>query len=286
LSELKQHSKAWYLVPIFLGIIGGLIMYLILKDDNLSMAKKGLYLGIILTVVFVVLGIVVGISSYFVSGLLGVSPVPSIAIPTQSVPTTKIPPELVPYLEEYQATLNNIDESKKALAEMCNKTNQSYLNSGIEPTIISIILCETADVTLLYNKPIPNLPYSLAKSCEDVRKLYELSNIQPKMKYLEYCENNVSQQYEEARQQNIKLEQQLEEARQQNIKMCNDTNDDFITSGIQYDRALVVICEYYGIKLDSNSAKTSWDLTKICDSVRQLYEINNVQPKQKFLEYC
>jgi YVTN family beta-propeller protein len=44
----KRPSKAWYLVPIFFGIMGGLIMYLVLKDENMRMAKKGLVLGIIL----------------------------------------------------------------------------------------------------------------------------------------------------------------------------------------------------------------------------------------------
>jgi uncharacterized membrane protein YiaA len=63
-EELKKHSKAWYLLPIFFDIIGGLIMYLVLKDDNMPMAKKGLYLGIILTVVFVVLG-----TAFFVIGM-------------------------------------------------------------------------------------------------------------------------------------------------------------------------------------------------------------------------
>jgi len=47
----KRTSKAWYLVPIFFGIIGGLVMFLVLRDENKIMAKKGLILGIIMSVV-------------------------------------------------------------------------------------------------------------------------------------------------------------------------------------------------------------------------------------------
>jgi len=55
MSEVKSHTNAWYLAPIFLGIIGGLIMYLVLKDDNPKMAKKGLVLSIVLVIVGVLL---------------------------------------------------------------------------------------------------------------------------------------------------------------------------------------------------------------------------------------
>ena len=29
----------WYLAPIFLGILGGIVMYLVIKDDDPKMAK-------------------------------------------------------------------------------------------------------------------------------------------------------------------------------------------------------------------------------------------------------
>jgi hypothetical protein len=45
---VEKPSKWWYLVPIFFGIIGGLVMYLALKDEDKKMAKKGLILGIII----------------------------------------------------------------------------------------------------------------------------------------------------------------------------------------------------------------------------------------------
>ncbi len=48
-------SAAWYLAPIFLGIIGSAIMWYVLKDedhpDSPKMVRKGWVIGIILTVI-------------------------------------------------------------------------------------------------------------------------------------------------------------------------------------------------------------------------------------------
>ncbi len=48
-------SAAWYLAPIFLGIIGSAIMWFVLKDedhpDSSKMVKKGWIIGIVLTVI-------------------------------------------------------------------------------------------------------------------------------------------------------------------------------------------------------------------------------------------
>ena len=50
-------SAAWYLAPIFLGIIGAAIMWFVLKDeehpDSPKMVKKGWIIGIALTVISV-----------------------------------------------------------------------------------------------------------------------------------------------------------------------------------------------------------------------------------------
>jgi hypothetical protein len=56
--SVKGPSKAWYLLPTFLSIIGGLIMFFVIKDEDRNIAKKGLILGIILTAVGVVLSFV------------------------------------------------------------------------------------------------------------------------------------------------------------------------------------------------------------------------------------
>ena len=48
-------SAAWYLAPIFLGIIGSAIMWYVLKDedhpDSSKMVRKGWVIGIVLTVI-------------------------------------------------------------------------------------------------------------------------------------------------------------------------------------------------------------------------------------------
>jgi len=41
----KNPSKAWYLLPIFFGLLGGLIMFFVLKDENRQMAKNGVILN-------------------------------------------------------------------------------------------------------------------------------------------------------------------------------------------------------------------------------------------------
>ena len=51
----KRASAAWYLLPIFLWFIGGLIMFFVLKDEDRGRAKGGLKLGIILSVIGFVL---------------------------------------------------------------------------------------------------------------------------------------------------------------------------------------------------------------------------------------
>ena len=55
----RNPSKAWYLLPIFFGLLGGLAMYFVIKDDNRQMAKNGLMLSIILTIAGIVVVIIV-----------------------------------------------------------------------------------------------------------------------------------------------------------------------------------------------------------------------------------
>ena len=46
----RQRSNWWYLVPIFLGLIGGIVAYFALRNDDRRKAKNCLFLGIILGV--------------------------------------------------------------------------------------------------------------------------------------------------------------------------------------------------------------------------------------------
>ena len=53
----KIRSRAWYLVPVFFGLIGGIIAYFAIRRDDPQKAKKCLYLGIILTAINVILNL-------------------------------------------------------------------------------------------------------------------------------------------------------------------------------------------------------------------------------------
>ncbi|QLH11929.1 hypothetical protein DSQ20_08515 [Nitrosarchaeum sp. AC2] len=55
-----SRSNWWYLLPIFLGIIGGLIAYFVLKKDDAKLAKNCLIVGVIM----MILGFIIGISGF------------------------------------------------------------------------------------------------------------------------------------------------------------------------------------------------------------------------------
>ena len=53
----KQRSNAWFLLPIFFGIIGGIIAFFVIRGDDPRKARNCLYLGI----VFMIIGIILNI---------------------------------------------------------------------------------------------------------------------------------------------------------------------------------------------------------------------------------
>ena len=53
-------SNWWFLLPIFLSIIGGIVAYFVLRNDDPPKAKNCLYLGIALTAVSIVLNLALG----------------------------------------------------------------------------------------------------------------------------------------------------------------------------------------------------------------------------------
>ena len=53
----KSKSNAWFLLPIFFGIIGGLIAFFILRQADPRKARNCLYLGIL----FMIFGIILNI---------------------------------------------------------------------------------------------------------------------------------------------------------------------------------------------------------------------------------
>ena len=53
----KERSNWWYLVPIFLGLIGGIVAYFALRNDDRGKAKNCLFLGIILGVMGIIVNL-------------------------------------------------------------------------------------------------------------------------------------------------------------------------------------------------------------------------------------
>ncbi|GIU72102.1 MAG: hypothetical protein KatS3mg003_1581 [Candidatus Nitrosocaldaceae archaeon] len=52
----RKRSVLWYLLPIFLGIIGGAIGYFAIRHDDPTMAKRMLILGIIVSAIGLIIG--------------------------------------------------------------------------------------------------------------------------------------------------------------------------------------------------------------------------------------
>ncbi len=55
----KTRSNLWFLLPIFLGLIGGIIAFFVLRKDDPKKAKNCLYLGIILAIIGLMFNILV-----------------------------------------------------------------------------------------------------------------------------------------------------------------------------------------------------------------------------------
>ena len=53
----KPRSNWWYMLPIFLGLIGGVIAYFVIRKDDPRKAKNCLYIGIALAIVGIIFNI-------------------------------------------------------------------------------------------------------------------------------------------------------------------------------------------------------------------------------------
>lgn len=63
--QVKQRSSLWFLLPILFSVIGGIIAYFVIKEDDPKKAKNCLYLGIVLAaipILLIVVPILVGIT--------------------------------------------------------------------------------------------------------------------------------------------------------------------------------------------------------------------------------
>ena len=66
--EVRRRSAWWFLLPILFNVIGGVIAYFVIKEDDPNRAKNCLYLGIILTAI--------GIGLFLIPLAIGVSLMP------------------------------------------------------------------------------------------------------------------------------------------------------------------------------------------------------------------
>ena len=55
----KKRSNWWLLLPILLGLIGGIIAFFVLKRDDPKKAKNCLYIGIVLFVIGLVINLAI-----------------------------------------------------------------------------------------------------------------------------------------------------------------------------------------------------------------------------------
>ena len=55
----KSRSNAWFLLPIFFGMIGGIIAFFILRRDDPHKARNCLYIGIVFMVIGIILNIMI-----------------------------------------------------------------------------------------------------------------------------------------------------------------------------------------------------------------------------------
>jgi FtsH-binding integral membrane protein len=54
----KTRSNMWFLLPIFFGMIGGIIAYIIIRKNDSGKAKNCIYVGVIMMVLGIILNIV------------------------------------------------------------------------------------------------------------------------------------------------------------------------------------------------------------------------------------
>ena len=50
-TKTEKPTKLLYLVPITMGILGGVLMYIAVKDQNQEMANDGMFWGVVVTII-------------------------------------------------------------------------------------------------------------------------------------------------------------------------------------------------------------------------------------------
>jgi len=58
----KPRSNAWFLLPIFFGVIGGIIAFFVLRHDDPRKARNCLYLGMVFMIIGIIFNILIAAS--------------------------------------------------------------------------------------------------------------------------------------------------------------------------------------------------------------------------------
>ena len=69
-TEKEKPTSLLYLVPIFMGLLGGILMYIAVKDQNQEMANAGMFVGVFITII--------GITFYAIILYLGLASIEDI----------------------------------------------------------------------------------------------------------------------------------------------------------------------------------------------------------------
>ncbi len=75
--QVKQRSSLWFLLPILFSVIGGIIAYFVIKEDDPKKAKNCLYLGIVLAAIPIIL--------FLIPVLIGISLIPHVGMPMSNM---------------------------------------------------------------------------------------------------------------------------------------------------------------------------------------------------------
>ena len=65
--QIRSRSSLWFLLPIFFNVIGGVIAFFVIREDDPKKAKNCLYLGIILAaipILLIVIPILIGVTIF------------------------------------------------------------------------------------------------------------------------------------------------------------------------------------------------------------------------------
>lgn len=56
--QIRRRSRLWFLLPIVFNVLGGVVAYFVIRDDDPKRARSCLFLGIILAAIPVLLFVV------------------------------------------------------------------------------------------------------------------------------------------------------------------------------------------------------------------------------------